>query len=682
MVALETLYALTVFLSAFLLFQIQPMIAKVILPWFGGASTVWSTCMLFFQLVLLFGYLYAHWLQSRAAPRRQAIVHTILLGASLLLLPVAANPSWKPSAGDNPSLRILLLLTATIGLPYFALSTTSSLIQSWYARTHRGAIPYRLFALSNFASLLALLTYPLVVEPAWTTSLQINVWSFGYIGFVLCCVGAAWLSGKAASSEALAAGHDQEEVSAPPSLAARLLWIALAGCASILLLAATTFLTQDVAPIPFLWVLPLAVYLLTFIFCFNTPRLYDRRIFIPLVIAALVAVATRLRPNGWRAGVIPTIAIIAGSLFVYCMCCHGELVRRKPHPRYLTDFYLMISIGGAVGGLFVGLMAPNLFNFYYEFPIGLAMCAALVMMLTPAPLYAARRLWRPALASLFCAYLVYLGIVVRDGVYGYLDVRRSFYGQLRVQSVGDPKDEYRYNILIHGRIDHGEQYLDAKYRRTPITYFCEQSGIGRVMAARPPHSAQRVGIIGLGCGTLAAYGRKGDVYRIYEINPVVPQLADKHFSFLKDSPAKIETILGDGRLSLEREPDQRYDLLVMDAFSGDSVPVHLLTREAMAVYFRHLKPGGLLAVNSTNTFLDLRPVVERAAAAFGKIAVLYDLNPPEDDVLCYHSRWVIVADPSIRWTAPDLFGAGQLLNPYPNFRTWTDDFSSLWGIFY
>ncbi|HEY3841139.1 MAG TPA: fused MFS/spermidine synthase [Bryobacteraceae bacterium] len=679
MAALELLYALTVFLSAFLLFQIQPMIAKVILPWFGGVSTVWSTCMLFFQLLLLFGYLYAHWLQTRVAPRRQSTFHIILLVVSLAVLPVAANPAWKPAAGDNPSLRILLLLTATIGLPYFALSATSSLIQAWYARTHHGAVPYRLFALSNAASLLALLTYPLVVEPALTTTLQTRLWSAGYLCFVLVCGSTAWLATRAAST--VDSNILDQTNAAPPTFAARMTWIALAACASILLLAVTTFLTQDVAPIPFLWVLPLAVYLLSFIFCFNTPTLYKRWIFTPLLIAALIAVATRLRPEGWRAGVVPTIGIITGSLFVFCMWCHGELVQRKPHPRYLTGFYVMVSVGGAAGGLFVGLIAPNLFNFYYEFPIGLALCAILALALTPVPVAFLQSYWRPALLIAFAAYLAYLGVVVREGIHGYLEVRRSFYGQLRVQSVGKPTDEERYNILIHGRIDHGEQLLADQYRHTPITYFCEESGIGKVMAARAK-AAQRVGVIGLGCGTLAAYGRSGDTYRIYEINPVVPQLANTHFSYLKDSPAKIDLILGDGRLSLEREPDQHYDLLVMDAFSGDSVPVHMLTKEAMSTYFRHLKPGGLLAVNATNTFLNLRPVVERAATTFGKIAVVYELQPPDDDLLCYHSIWVILADPSFRETSRALFQQGELIPPNPRFRTWTDDFSSLWGILY
>jgi hypothetical protein len=681
MTGLELLYAATVFLSAFLLFQIQPMIAKMILPWFGGVSMVWSTCMLFFQVVLLLGYLYAHWLGSRMAARRQAIVHSLLLAVSLLALPVAASPAWKPGPNDNPSLRILGLLAVSVGLPYFVLSTTSSLIQSWYARTHKGAVPYRLFALSNFASLLALLSYPLVVEPAWTTRLQSVVWSSSYACFVLCCAATVWLASGAPAASYTGAAQTAEDDSAPPTVRMKVLWTTLAACASILLLAVTTFLTQDLAPIPFLWVLPLAIYLLSFIVCFNTPQFYRRGVFVPLTIASLIAAATRLDQHGWKAGLVPTIIILATALFVFCMFCHGELVRRKPHPRHLTGFYLMISLGGAMGGLFIGLIAPNLFNYYYEFPIGLALCALLVVLLTPAPdvSWMSVKAWRPTLAALFCGYAAYLGMVEREGIHGYWDVKRNFYGQLRVSGEGEPEDEESYRRLVHGRINHGEQMLNPKYRRTAVTYFCAASGIGKVMTARPA-AAQRVGVLGLGCGTLAAYGRRGDVYRIYEINPLVPELANAQFTYLKDSDAKIELILGDGRLSLEREPEQHYDMLVMDAFSGDSVPVHLLTTEAMRTYFRHLKPGGLLLVNITNTFLDLAPVVERAAAGFGKIAIHYRLDAGDNDFLCFKSNWAVVADPSLRGTAPELVQAFQEIPPSLKFRPWTDDYSSLWGI--
>ena len=361
MTALELLYACTVFLSAFLLFQIQPMIAKMILPWFGGVSAVWSTCMLFFQVVLLLGYVYAQWLQGRPSARRQALIHSTVLALSLLALPIFADPSWKPAPGDSPSLRILGFLSVTVGLPYFVVSTTSSLVQAWYARTHRGAMPYRLFALSNLASMLALLSYPLVVEPALTTRLQANVWSLGYACFVVLCAATAWLGTRTGADTSITVAAE----TAPPEeprLATRILCVALAACASILLLSVTTFLTQDVAAIPFLWVLPLAAYLLSFILCFNAPGSYRRAICLPLVVVALAIAGYRLHPAAWRPHMIPTICVFTASLFVCCMFCHGELARLKPHSRYLTGFYVAISLGGAAGGVFVGLIAPSFFN--------------------------------------------------------------------------------------------------------------------------------------------------------------------------------------------------------------------------------------------------------------------------------------------------------------------------------
>jgi len=378
---------------------------------------------------------------------------------------------------------------------------------------------------------------------------------------------------------------------------------------------------------------------------------------------------------------IPTIGVFTASLFVWCMFCHGELTRLKPHARYLTEFYVAIALGGAAGGVFVGLIAPNFFNSYYEFPIGLAMCAALAGILAPRPKtgwLSAPRFWRPALGVVFCGFVVYLGMVMRRSVHNYLLVERNFYGQLRVREYAEP-DEEPYRMLVHGLINHGEQMLSEEYRRQPITYFCKASGIGHVMAARTA-APQRVGIMGMGCGTLAAYRRPGDIYRFYEINALVPPIAKTKFTYLTDSPAKIEIALGDARLSLEHEPSQQFDLLVMDAFSGDSVPVHLITREALQTYFRHLKPGGLLALNVSNNYLDLRPVLERVASSFNKIALYYSFSPDDDDILCYPSGWVVIADPGIRQTAPDLVKAAEILAPRRGFRMWTDDFSSLWGV--
>ena len=541
------LYAATIFLSAFLLFQVQPIIAKVILPWFGGSSAVWSTCMVFFQIVLLLGYLYAHWVNEVRSGKQQAIVHTVLLAASLFALPIIPSASWKPTGPEDPSLRILGLLAATIGLPYFMLSSTSPLLQAWYARTHSG-IPYRLFALSNLASMMALLTYPVLVEPNFTTHFQGNAWSAGYICFAIACAYAAWhaAGSKVATPAATEVSALPKEAlpEAAPSFATRMLWGGLAACASTLLLGVTTFLTQDVASIPFLWIVPLSVYLLTFIICFESPRWYKRAIFYPLLAGALVALGLFLRPYNLPDRMTVTIGLAAAALFVCCMVCHGEMVRLKPHPRYLTGFYLMVSVGGAAGGLFVGLLAPNLFNADYEFPIGLIVTAALaayVLLRNPASWFrrGAGQLAGLVIILAVVAYGSYLGTKTLETIRGYRAIGRNFYGLLRVVDVGQLPADDAYRELLHGRIDHGIQMLNAKYSHQAVEYFCAPSGIGQAMTHRKDGVPWRIGIVGLGCGTLAAYGRPGDSVTIYEINPLVLELAHSQFTYLDDSPAKV-----------------------------------------------------------------------------------------------------------------------------------------------
>jgi hypothetical protein len=686
------LYAVTIFLSAFLLFEVQPVIAKMILPWFGGTSAVWSTCMLFFQIVLLLGYLYAHWLNRRFAPRRQAVIHIAVLAASLAALPILPAEHWK-SADIGPSLRILALLAVTVGLPYFLLSSTSPLLQAWYARGHKGGLPYRLFALSNFASLLALLSYPVLIEPNIANRMQAWVWSAAYVAFAGVCGFTAWRA--SANAPAVAADRAGAAEAKSPSWMLRLLWLGLAASASILLLAVTTYLTQDVAPIPFLWIFPLAIYLLSFILCFETPRFYLRPVFLPLFVLAMSYMAFRLWP-GHRYVWLPILHLLAflsgkwiigsfgAALFVACMVCHGELARLKPHPRHLTGFYVIVSLGGAIGGLFVGLIAPNVFRGNYEFPIGLAVCA-LVVALTAArairPLHSPQRMAATAAIGLaLCAYFRGLDVGMREQVEGYIVVARNFYGMLRVGDEGDPRfDEDAARRLLHGVINHGQQSLQPERRREPITYFCPESGIGRGMRALEG-APRRIGVLGLGCGTLAAYGRSGDTLRIYEINPLVLDIARRDFTYLSDTEAKVEVATGDGRLTLASEPSQQFDILVMDAFSGDSVPVHLITREAFELYWRHLKPNGILAVNVTNRYLDLRPVMERAAAAFGKVAMLYQFEPDDGDANCFPCAWTLMMDRATLNAHPELEDHAHELKPARPFRIWTDDFSNMYSV--
>ncbi len=676
------LYALTVLLAAFLLFQVQPLIAKIILPWFGGASSVWSACMLFFQAALLGGYLYAHWLNEKLPGRRQAIVHSVLLTASLLVLPLDPDASWKGAGLENPEWRILGLLAATVGLPYFLLATTSPLVQAWYARRRPEASPYPLYALSNLGSMLGLLSYPVLIEPRLAVRTQSSVWSAAYVVYGVMCGLLAWKStGRSESGEVAQANSAGEA----PGWVLRLLWVALAGCASTLLLAITAYLTQDVAAIPFLWVLPLSAYLLSFILCFQAPRLYKRNFWLPLLAMALYALGRVLAPNGYEQRVPLTLGVVVTGLFICAMVCHGELVRSKPHPRHLTSFYLMIALGGALGGLFVGLAAHNVFRAYYELSAGLVGCGLLAALMVARE----RRAWATqgverlawlGVAAALAAYGAWVARGVHDSLQGARLVARNFYGQLRVKDVDENDGVGKRRRLLHGVITHGEQALSEEYRRRPLTYYCTASGVGQLLRATERGSARRIGVIGLGCGTLAAYGRPGDVIRFYEINPLVARVARSEFTYLADSPARVEVVLGDGRLMLEREPPQHFDVLVMDAFSGDSVPVHLLTREAVAVYLRHLKPSGVLAVHVSNKYLELEPVMERAAAAFGKVALLAEYEEEENDKECFGSSWVFILDESTRAAFPRVFGSLKRLEPRRGFRLWTDDFSSIFGI--
>lgn len=669
-------FATTVFLSAFLLFQVQPIMAKMILPWFGGASSVWSVCLVFFQAELLLGYAYVHWMHERLTARRQMVLHGALLLLSLLTLPVVANPAWREQLPDAPSLAVLLVLATTVGAPYLLLSTTGPLMQAWYARSRllstSGIQPYRLYALSNLASMLGLLTYPVLVEPMMAVRPQAIAWSTGYVVFVMACLAtaAATWRGMYQQSRTETPVHT---ASAHPAWTECLLWVGLAGTATVLLLSITRHLTQDVAPVPFLWVLPLSLYLLSFILCFDAPRYYVRPLFlgaVPFALWALDHVMTEGTEVPWL------ITLMCSALFVFCMVCHGELVQRKPPVRHLTLFYLMLSIGGALGGAFVGLLAPAVFDAYHELPIGLLAFALLVMRVLWPQL---RRPWRALLLLVVLGYGARLVSISWADVHGYEVVMRNFYSQLRVEVSQDEKlGEVR--SMVHGRINHGEQYPDPMHRRQPTAYYCELSGIGRAIRSLPQDRPLRLGVLGLGTGTLAAYGRPGDTMRLYEINEQVLSLARSHFTYLQDSGATIETALGDGRLVLESEPAQRFDLLAMDAFSGDSIPTHLLTLEALQGYLRHLAPGGVLAVHITNHYLDLKPVMASAAQRLERVALSYELAPPADDLYCRPSTWVLLVTPEQAASLPPSLGDGVRLSAPPGFRPWTDSFSNLLGI--
>jgi spermidine synthase len=676
-IRLAFLYGLTIFLSAFLLFQVQPLIGKMILPWFGGSASVWTTCMLFFQMLLLLGYLYSHWIVRFLSPRQQSLLHISLLVVSLLLLPISPSEDWRPTGGENPTARILMLLAATIGLPYFVLSTTGPLIQAWFAREQSGAVPYRLFALSNFGSLLALLAYPVAVEPVLPTRWQSYAWSALFVGFALLCSLLAWHGrrGEAGHAALRDANHPA------PSARQRLAWVALAACPSILLVADTSYLTENIAPIPLLWVVPLALYLLSFIFSFERKGWYQRRVFLPLLALGLGAMAYLPTLGVSALPILVATGVNLSAFFVACMVCHGELSRMQPHPSHLTGYYLMLATGGALGGLFVGVIAPNFFNSNYELSIGLVLTAlvASVVVLGRHP-FASRRWQAAAWTGAMAMTLAIAAIRVTDHLEELEDAKvtvRNFYGTLRVFARGEGRDARR--TLMHGQIVHGRQFAAEARQDEPTTYYSRDGGAGRALLAKAEQGPLRVGVIGLGVGTLAAYGRPGDYYRLYEIDPLVIDLARSHFTYLSRSKAATEMVLGDARLSLDRETPQQFDVLVADAFSGDAVPIHLLTREAFANYFRHLKPDGVLAIHVTNRFLDLPPVVKAAAESFGRQARIVSI-PSDSERLVFRSSWVLVsADPNF-FTGPQLRDVVTEIPAKAGFSIWRDDYSSVYSV--
>ena len=607
-------YAATIFLSSFLLFLVQPIIAKQILPWFGGSAGVWTTCLVFFQSVLLAGYAYAD-LTTRLGARRQAILHVALLGASLAFLPILASSGWKPRGDEEPISRILLLLVATIGLPYFLLSTTTPLLQSWYWRRFQSAVPYRLFALSNFASLLALLGFPLLFEPAFDLGQLVRGWSMVFAAFAGLGALTAWLSMDGTGSA------PRERVAAErPSTVDQWQWLALSTMGSVMLLAVTNHITQNISSVPFLWVLPLALYLISFILAFDHPRWYARRVFVAALIVLLPAMAYYVPSLNLR---IAAPLYLAG-LFVACMFCHGELAQLRPDPQHLTRYYLMLSLGGALGAVLVAIVGPLVLPGYFELGISLGLLSFVL-------LFRLARLMRWVGAAVSVATVVLVVMAARDYATGVRVMERDFYGVVRTADFSEPVP---YRSMYHGGIMHGGQLLGQEFRGRPADYFGPHSGYGRTFAAlraMRPGQPLNVGIIGLGAGVVGAWMRPGDTLTFYEISPRVVDIARREFTFLADTAARTTLVMGDGRLSLEREAPRGYDVLGIDAFSGDSIPMHLVTREAMAIYVRHIKPNGVIVFQATNRFIDLLPVIKRLASEFGLEAFNIADTPDEED---------------------------------------------------
>jgi hypothetical protein len=646
------LFPLTTLLSAFLLFQIQPLIARVILPTFGGTPAVWTTCMLFFQALLVGGYGYGHVVATKLPPRRQALVHGIFVGASLLVLalatarwgsPLVPPAGARPDASHSPILGILGLLFVTVGVPYLVLSTTGPLVQSWARLANPTRSPYRLYALSNVGSLAGLLLYPTVVERLF--GIRGQAWMFAalYLAFGVSVV----LCGRVVAPVTPQQEAMVRDDSPPPSWRSYLAWIALAAVASTLLLSTTNVLCQDVAAIPLLWVVPLSLYLVSFILCFDRPAWDPRGLWMPLYAATAALAAYFLLNPFERIG--QQIGVWCGLLFAGCMVCHGELARARPQPRWLTGFWFAVAVGGATGGLFVSLVAPHVLTGYYE--VDVAIFAGGVVV--------AAALWKSAPAWLRVALPVALALLawplgkhVRNGGKDVVEVSRSFFGVLRVTEKDADKPETHRRMLTHGRIVHGFMLLTPDGAHTPCTYYEPGSGIGRAITMHPHRElGLSLGMCGLGTGTVAAYTKPGDTLKFYEIDPDVVALSrSEHpqFRYLADARGKVDVVLGDARISLSRELEQhpegnRFDVLAIDAFSGDAIPVHLLTKEAVALYMMHLKPDGILAVHISNRHFRLYPVVRAIADSLGLAYTLVDTDYESKDIVHWDSTWVLVA---------------------------------------
>jgi hypothetical protein len=760
-------YWISIFVGAFLLFSVQLLLGKYFLPWFGGTPAMWTTCMFFFQTVLLAGYAYAHALTRWFTPRMQGYLHSVLLLTALAVLvfmavmwgtPITPSVSWRPQSGDHPVWSLTILLAVSAGLPYFVLSSTGPLLQSWFTRTHPGHTPYRLYSLSNLGSLLGLLTYPLLVEPWFTLRAQARIWTTGFFVFAVVCGYCALrmrritaLPKSTSLGLACQGTLDFDFGQAKPTVGSNLLWLSLAACASVMFLATTNQICQDVAVIPFLWVLPLSLYLLSFIICFDEPRWYSRAAFHPAFALAIFLACLLLLGWGIRS-IFVQIAAHSFILFVSCMVCHGELALSKPDSRHLTSFYLMVALGGAMGGVLVALIFPHIFHGFWEYQLGLWFSVLLLFVVLvrdksswlycspwglPGIAVAAALLpgttsvvvlGRKELGGLFVVLpvLVAAYFLTRGGRKGFDSSRaraipiycgtallvvgatlvisasnetrnsvvraRNFYGVLNVRELAELPSDWRAYSLFHGRISHGYQFLSEAKRRLPTSYYGLNSGVGMAIIALQKQLSfgtdpqnLRAGFVGLGVGTLAAYGNPGDYFRFYEINPEVIRIARdaRYFTFLRDCRAALDVISGDARLSMESELNrgqpQNFNLLAIDAFSGDAIPVHLLTEEAFQIYLKHVKTDGIIAVHITNAHFDLQPVLRRVAERFKLRYAL--LHTDGDGITTTYSDWVLLSrDPTIVNSFP-VSARGRFNDAIrPDIALWTDNYSNLFFV--
>ena len=716
------LYSMTLALSAGLVFLIQPMFAKFVLPSFGSTPAVWNTSLVFFQTALLLAYLYAHASTRRLGVRRQAALHLVLVVLAAVALPIVAPDDFRP--GEAPVLSLLGLLALSVGLPFFIVSSTAPLLQRWLSSTDHPAArdPYFLYRASNLGSVIGLLGYPLAMEPRLRLAVQGEAWSVGYGLLVLLLAASAVVLWR--SAPAPTAPEPEEEREEPVTPRRRLRWVGLAFVPSGLMLGVTAFLTIDLAPVPLLWALPLSIYLLSFVVAFSATerarRVHRAMVLVLPWVAILLSILLLVHAREPLWIVMPIHLLAFG---VVALVCHGELARDRPAASELTGFYLLVSVGGALGGVVTGILVPAVFESVPEYP--LAIVAACLCLPKRPPRVPPSRYVRWLDFGLPAAVGVVVGLVLALVSLGAEDLEgagksfafglgagialnfvrrplrfglalgaivaagslpigeegtelrqdRSFFGVIRVER----SDDGKVHELIHGTTTHGAQLQDPAGRRTPLTYFHPTGPIGQVMSAVSGPRTRRVGVIGLGTGSLGCYSRPGDRWTFYELDPTVERIArdPRLFTYLRDCDGRLEVVRGDARLSLEQARPREYGLLVADAFSSDAIPTHLLTREALALYRRKLRPDGVLAFHISNRFLNLEPVLGELAGREGLTCLAQDeapqIRPPRGK---HPSHWVVMAAPGTDLGQLVIDPRWKPCRRTPGNAAWSDDFSS------
>lgn len=647
------------------------MVAKQLLPAFGGSAAVWLTCLVFFQTALLAGYAYAHWL-ARGPRQRWIPLHLALLGgAALAALAWSFRSGGLAAASSHPFLMVFQALLFSIGLPFLLLGSTSPLLQAWLARLEHARIPYRLFALSNLASLLALALYPTVVEPYLTLRMQRILWSGGFVCFAAISAAIAWRMRGMPSVTAAPEVPPAEGTTSSP-LRAKLLWLVLPMVAAMQLCAVTSYMTANIAAIPLLWILPLAAYLLTLILAFEYAAFVPRSVLTRLLVLMLAALAYMMAnvDAWWPVGIGITFFLI--EMFFACLLCHVEAYRLRPQSaRELTSFYLLFAAGGAIGSFLISVASPLLFSSNYDMAITFFATALAVLFTVWPENWSQRLLWAAATGAMIYLLVLLHAAYRRDTLFA----ARNFYATLRVKQTYDSKGQWT-RTLTNGIILHGSQIFTPELRKTPTTYYAEDSGIGLAMRYCCGDRARNVGVVGLGAGTIAAYGRPGDRMRFYEINPAVLPIAQHLFTYLRDSAAQISFAEGDARASLAGEAPQHFDVLAIDAFSGDAIPLHLLTTQAMAIYCRHLAPGGVLAFHISNRHVDLEPAIALLAQSAGMRARVVQ-SYANDRTDASNATWMLVTSNDAFLALPAIAGNSRPARQRAGLRLWTDDYSAL-----